>query len=147
MSVKDSFDVPLVNFRFVDEDGEGLTTFDTDQKHFTLTTDSLISKQRFLSVFSFGNDRVEETGDEKNKKAIRNLRMGDWEINMVTDTDKEPLLELMNTKTGTYFNMFGNKTEWSAKLAQDLMEGNSYLLEKDQLNILKHTTNGDFNKE
>lgn len=87
------------------------------------------------------------TGNEKNKKAIRHLLTGDWEINMVTETDKEPLFELMNTKTGTYFNMFGNKTEWSAKLAQDLMEGNSYLLEKDQLNNLKHTTNGDFNKE
>ena len=66
---------------------------------------------------------------------------------MVTDTEKEPLFELFNSKTGTYFNMFGNKTEWSAKWAQNLRQGNSYLLEKDRLNNLKHTTNGDFNKE
>lgn len=147
MSVKDSFDVPLVNFRFVDEDGEGLTNYDTDQQHFTLTTDSLISKQRFLSIFSFGNDRVEEIGNGKNKEAIRHLLMGDWEINVVTDTDKEPLFELTNTKTGTYFSMFGNKTKWSARWTPHLLEGNSYLLENDQLNNLKHTTNGDFNKE
>ena len=147
MSIKDSFDIPLVNFRFVDEDGEGLTTFDTDQKHFTLKTDSRNSKQRFLSVFSFGNDKVEETKYTESKEAIRNLHLGDWEINMVTDTEKEPLFELFNSKTGTYFNMFGNKTEWSAKWTQNLRQGNSYLLEKDRLNNLKHTTNGDFNKE
>ena len=147
MSIKDSFDIPLVNFRFVDEDGEGLTTFDTDQKHFTLKTDSRNSKHRFLSVFSFGNDKVEETKYTESKEAIRNLHLGDWEINMVTDTEKEPLFELFNSKTGTYFNMFGNKTEWSAKWTQNLRQGNSYLLEKDRLNNLKHTTNGDFNKE
>jgi hypothetical protein len=147
MSVKDSFDIPLVNFRFIDEDGEGFTAFDTDQKHFTLKTDSPNSKQRFLSVFSFGNDKVEETKNTESKKAVRNIHLGDWEINMVTDTEKEPLFELFNSKTGTYFNMFGNKTEWSAKWTQNLRQGNSYLLEKDRLNNLKHTTNGDFNKE
>ena len=76
MSIKDSFDIPLVNFRFVDEDGEGLTTFDTDQKHFTLKTDSRNSKQRILSVFSFGNDKVEETKYTESKEAIRNLHLG-----------------------------------------------------------------------
>ena len=101
----------------------------------------------FLSVFSFGNDKVEETKNTESKEAIRNLNLGDWEINMVTDTEKEPLFELFNSKIGTYFNMFGNKTEWSTKWTQNLRQGNSYLLEKDRLNNLKHTTNGDFNKE
>jgi hypothetical protein len=32
-------------------------------------------------------------------------------------------------------------------LTQNLIEGNSYLVEKDRLNNLKHTTNADFNKE
>jgi hypothetical protein len=147
MSIKDSFDIPLVNFRFVDEDGEGLTTFDTDQKHFTLKTNSPHSKQRFLSVFSFGNEKVLEAIIAESKDGIRKLHLGDWEINMVTDTEKEPLFELFNSKSGTYFNMFGNKTKWSAKWTQNLMEGNSYLVEKDRSNNLKHTTNGDFNKE
>jgi hypothetical protein len=147
MSIKDSFDIPLVNFRFVDEDGEGLTTFDTDQKHFTLKTNSPHSKQRFLSVFSFGNDKVEETINTESKDGIRKLQLGDWEIKLVTDTEKEPLFELLNSKTGTYFNMFGNKTKWSDKWTQNLIEGNSYLVEKDRSNNLKHTTNGDFNKE
>jgi hypothetical protein len=70
-----------------------LTTFDTDQKHFTLKTNSPHGKQRFLSVISFGNDKVEETKYTESKEAIRNLHLGDWEINMVTDTEKEPLFE------------------------------------------------------
>ena len=124
-----------------------MTTFDTDQKHFTLKTNSPHGKQRFLSVISFGNDKVEETLNAESKDGIRMLDLGDWEINMVTDTEKELLFELLNSKTGTYFNMFGNKTKWSDKWTQNLIEGNSYLVEKDRLNNLKHTTNADFNKE
>jgi len=144
VSKKDTFDVPLVNFRFVDEDGESAAYFDTDQKHITLQSISPTVVQRIASVFSFGNKVVNENMKEKKDQSIRYFQLGDWEMNMVTDPSKEPLLELYNRKMGTYFNMFGNQTAWSEKWGLVLKSGNSYLLEGDNSNNLKRISDEDF---
>lgn len=143
-SKKDSFDVPLINFRFVDEDGEGFTSFDTDQKHITLQSDKPTSIQRILSIFSFEHAEIKEIKKGNTFNAIRTFQLGDWELNLVTDTQKEPLFELYNNKQGTYFNMFGNKTDWSSMLDAKPVIGESLMMERDDFNQLKRMTNGDF---
>lgn len=143
-SKKDSFDVPLINFRFVDEDGEGFTSFDTDQKHITLQSDKPTSIQRILSIFSFEHAEIKEIKKGNTFNAIRTFQLGDWELNLVTDTQKEPLFELYNKKQGTYFNMFGNKTDWSSMLDAKPVIGESLMMERDDFNQLKRMTNGDF---
>jgi hypothetical protein len=144
VSKKDTFDVPLVNFRFVDEDGESAAYFDTDQKHITLQSISPASVQRIASVFSFGNKGVKEILKESNNQSNRYFQLGDWEMNMVVDPAREPLLELYNSKMGTYFNMFGNQTAWSEKWGSVLKAGKSYLLEGDNSNNLKRISDEDF---
>ena len=144
VSKKDTFDVALVNFRFVDEDGESATYFDTDQKHITLQSISPAAGQRIASIFSFGNKEVKEISMGKKDSPIRYFQFGDWEMNMVTDPSKEPLLELYHRKKGTYFNMFGNPTAWSKKWGSALLHGNSYLLEGENSNNLKRISDGDF---
>jgi hypothetical protein len=143
-SKKDSFDVPLVNFRFMDEEGEGFASFDTDQKHITFQTDKPTGFQRIISIFSFGNEEIRENGKGKATEAIRNFQWGDWELNLETDTSKEPLFELTNKQLGTYFNMFGNTTAWSTQWNANPHKGESLLIEKDDKNVFIRKTNGDF---
>jgi hypothetical protein len=144
LSIKDSFDVPLVNFRFVDEDGEGFTQFDTDQKHITLQNEIMTDRLRIGSIFSFGNAEVRELKSSARDSSVRFFRIGDWEMNMGTDPAGEPLLELKHAKKGTFFSMFGNPTASAKEWGSGLVFGNSYLWEKGDSNHPKSASDGEF---
>nr|MBI1232235.1 DUF4962 domain-containing protein [Cytophagales bacterium] len=107
--LSDTFAVSAVNWRET-LDADGIPkSYDDSQYHLAATTLSKTSRMRFFAVIQVGKEVDESallTGDFTNGTV--SIKLGDWSIRAILDSDAAPGLQVQNTVTETAFSSHGD---------------------------------------
>ncbi len=105
--LRDTFDVPAINWRASRDASGKLKSYEEDQWHLRAVTSAKVPRNRFLAVLQVSPAATLENIVNANESSSREVKVGSWTIIANLDADQQPMLRISNEEENVIFSLVG----------------------------------------